>query len=727
MVEEIPATPEITIVTPQVLEKKTQVTYHETGINIEIPISVLQKTKLFVATPMYGGQCLFSGSLVETEDGAKTIKNIVDSKYNGKVLSLNEDGKFVWNKILGHHSKRNGKYKDLTSKKTWVKLKIGEGKTSGGRSELICTEDHRCAIFDNPLDPKIYYTEAKNLKGKYSIRNPIYKTPIYQNKLYNKEQLSFLIGTLLGDSSIGKEGSWGCSHGYKQKKYIEFKQLLFGGSLSLASYKGSFSKEDGYSLSGGTNAQTKYLRQLLYPDDIKTPKNILQYLDERGLAFWYMDDGYIVNPENCPGNKENYSFNPYVTICTDGFTKEDNQLLCNHLKDKWEIKASVIKYKKYYRIAISVEGSKKFWKIISPFICKSMEYKFPTNFKFPEKNEFNNKKLEYSASLIKQVKNLGQHCGKLYDIEVENTHNFIAHNTVVHNCSGMFAKSAADLSSICTKHQIPLQFYYLFNESLITRARNYCADEFMRSGATHLMFIDSDIGFNPQDVLALLGLQSEDSEYDVIASPYPKKCIAWEKILLAVNKGVADQNPKALDQFVGDYVFNPVPGTKEIQINRPVEVLETGTGFMMIRRKTMEKIVKNRPDLLYKPDHVRTAEFDGSREITMFFQADIDLQRLESEYKRLFEAVKVASESGNTDDVIKFTTEALALVPQGSKRYLSEDYWFCQMVRSLGLKVWLCPWMQLQHVGSFVFGGSLAALASIGAAATADSNIVKNK
>ena len=74
-------------------------------------------------------------------------------------------------------------------------------------------------------------------------------------------------------------------------------------------------------------------------------------------------------------------------------------------------------------------------------------------------------------------------------------------------CAGMFARSVADLSALCTKYGIPLQFYFLFNESLITRARNYCCDEFMRSDCQHLMFIDSDIGFNPQDVIALMALQ----------------------------------------------------------------------------------------------------------------------------------------------------------------------------------------------------------------------------
>ena len=55
-----------------------------------------------------------------------------------------------------------------------------------------------------------------------------------------------------------------------------------------------------------------------------------------------------------------------------------------------------------------------------------------------------------------------------------------------------------------------------------------------------------------------------------------------------------------------------------------------------------------------------------------------------------------------------------------SNRYLSEDYMFCQWARNIGLKVWLCPWMELQHMGSFVFGGSLKDLGSIGAPATAD-------
>jgi hypothetical protein len=205
------------------------------------------------------------------------------------------------------------------------------------------------------------------------------------------------------------------------------------------------------------------------------------------------------------------------------------------------------------------------------------------------------------------------------------------------------------------------------------------------------MFIDSDIGFNPQDVIALMALQANEPEkYDIIGGPYPKKCISWEKIKHAVDKGVADEDPNVLEKFVGDYVFNPKGNQTSIPLSEPVEVLEIGTGFMMISKQGMKKFEEAyKEQYSYKPDHVRTEHFDGSREILMYFQAEID---------------------------------------PVSKRYLSEDYWFCQKAQAIGLKTWFCPWMVLQHVGTYIFGGSLADIASVGAAATADpSKLGKSK
>ena len=299
--------------------------------------------------------------------------------------------------------------------------------------------------------------------------------------------------------------------------------------------------------------------------------------------------------------------------------------------------------------------------------------------------------------------------------ELQKRKLFVAAPMYGGQCAGMFTRSIADLSAMCAKYQIPLQLYFLFNESLITRARNYCVDEFMRSGATHLMFIDSDIGFNPQDVLALLALMTDDSPYDVMGGPYPKKCISWEKIKQAVDKGVADKDPNVLEKFVGDYVFNPKSSQKEIPIGAPVEVMEIGTGFMMVRRKTFEDYEKAYPHLHYKPDHVRTEHFDGTREIMAYFDCVIDRGY---GYENLHQLLAdVAAGKEGLQEVAKKMIDGEA---HSSHRYLSEDYMFCYNVQRMGGRVWFCPWMQLQHVGSYVFGGSLADLASIGASATAD-------
>tara|TARA_Y100000385_G_scaffold170264_1_gene176304 strand:+ start:7119 stop:8036 length:918 start_codon:yes stop_codon:yes gene_type:complete len=246
-------------------------------------------------------------------------------------------------------------------------------------------------------------------------------------------------------------------------------------------------------------------------------------------------------------------------------------------------------------------------------------------------------------------------------------------------CAGMFTKATNDLATACAAYGISLKFYYLFNESLITRARNYCVDEFLRSDCDYLMFIDSDIGFDYKDVLTLLHFAGTD-DYDIVTGPYPKKTIAWEKIKAAVEQGYADENPFNLGQFVGDYVFNPVEGIKQFSVSEPVEIREGGTGFMMIPRKTFEKYDDAYPELKYIPDHARTEEFDGSREIMCYFDTVIDPE---------------------------------------SKRYLSEDYMFSQYARKAGMKIWLFPWMKLQHVGAYIFGGSLGAMAAIGASPTA--------
>jgi len=246
---------------------------------------------------------------------------------------------------------------------------------------------------------------------------------------------------------------------------------------------------------------------------------------------------------------------------------------------------------------------------------------------------------------------------------------FVATPCYAGNCLGLYTKALLDLQIICIQHGIECKFSFIFNESLITRARNYLVDEFLRSDSTHLLFIDADINFNPQDVLALLAL-----DRDIIGGPYSKKSINWTNIFNAIKQNINNPEFKIsdLEQITGDFVFNPVPGTSSFKINEPVEVMEIGTGYMLIKREVFDTYKEKFPELSYRPDHVGQANFDGSRYIHAYFDTIIDPE---------------------------------------THRYLSEDYMFCQNARKIGFKIWLCPWMVTTHVGTYGFHGNLPAVA----------------
>jgi hypothetical protein len=239
---------------------------------------------------------------------------------------------------------------------------------------------------------------------------------------------------------------------------------------------------------------------------------------------------------------------------------------------------------------------------------------------------------------------------------------------------GLYVKSALDLTNIMNRYGIETKFSFLFNESLITRARNYLVDEFLRTDYTHMLFIDSDINFNAQDIIALMALDK-----DVIGGPYPKKSINWKNVIEAARKH-PDLEPKELEKLVGEYVFNAVKGTKSFTVTEPLEVMEIGTGFMMIKRDVFDKMKESYPQIHYRPDHVGQKNFDGSRYIHAFFDTVID-----------------------TKD---------SITGGGSDRYLSEDYMFCQMWRKIGGQIFLCPWMKTQHVGTYAFTGDMPAVAN---------------
>lgn len=128
------------------------------------------------------------------------------------------------------------------------------------------------------------------------------------------------------------------------------------------------------------------------------------------------------------------------------------------------------------------------------------------------------------------------------------------------------------LKFMATANRLGLNFTVdtMVNESLIPRGRNSLVAKFLafEPKSTHLMFIDADIGFEPEEVLKLILANK-----DVAGGLYPKKSLPIQ------------------------YVVNRIPNSQKE--GNLVEVANLGTGFMLIKRQVIETLIQRRPDLHY--------------------------------------------------------------------------------------------------------------------------------
>ena len=229
-------------------------------------------------------------------------------------------------------------------------------------------------------------------------------------------------------------------------------------------------------------------------------------------------------------------------------------------------------------------------------------------------------------------------------------------------CTGGYTMGVLNMAGEFGKAGVQMYYSYMMNESLITRARNGMAYDFLQSDATHLMFIDADISFNPADIIRMI-----QADKDIICGLYPKKEINWKLVHDAVQKGV---DFKDLPNYTGSFVVNLVGGVTEStgNINSPMEIDNGGTGFMLIKREVFEALRPTVPK--YTNDMILIVDKNPQKKIIdEFFATSID------------------EESGN--------------------RLLSEDYHFCKIARKAGFKVYAAPWAQLTHSGTYNFNGTL--------------------
>lgn len=233
-------------------------------------------------------------------------------------------------------------------------------------------------------------------------------------------------------------------------------------------------------------------------------------------------------------------------------------------------------------------------------------------------------------------------------------------------CNGLYMMGMLQSSQVFAQNNMMLYFGFTQNESLITRGRNSLTDDFLNTECTHLMFIDADIGFNPNDIIPMV-----DADKDIICGIYPKKEIDWCRVKEAVEHGV---EANELHDHTGSFVVNFVGGARHVDVrrNQPFEIENGGTGFMLIKREVFEKLSDKVPE--YKND--------------MYSAVQAEDPNHKPRYIKEFFATSIDPDSGN--------------------RLLSEDYHFCKIARQAGMTIWAAPWVQLTHCGTYNFSGQLA-------------------
>ena len=226
-------------------------------------------------------------------------------------------------------------------------------------------------------------------------------------------------------------------------------------------------------------------------------------------------------------------------------------------------------------------------------------------------------------------------------------------------CTADYAMSLVRFVRLANMLGMEVSIETLSNESLIPRARNILAHNFLNNPeVTHLMFVDADIAFGEMDILKLILRKKE-----IVGAAYPTKKINWENMY---QKRDTVASIEEFKQSSVDYVVNIPQYTVERSVimkgNIPLEeglleVTGLGTGFMLIERKVFDDMKK-----YYANDWFL---YEG-KQMYLFFDTAIE---------------------------------------EDTRVYLSEDYFFIRRWRKMGNFAWIDPTIGLTHSGYYTFDG----------------------
>jgi hypothetical protein len=222
-------------------------------------------------------------------------------------------------------------------------------------------------------------------------------------------------------------------------------------------------------------------------------------------------------------------------------------------------------------------------------------------------------------------------------------------------CTGHYVAGLLGTLNKMRSVNVPVYWAQIMNESLITRARNELARLFLEKEFDYLMFVDADISFDGQAVATLMA-----ADKDICVGIYPKKEVDWKQVGRAAKMGKEN-----LQDYGGAFVFNMVGQKQESNSDGLIEVRHGGTGFMLIKRQVFIDLMPHVPTY-------RTST-----------------HKVDDEYAK------------------PLTHEFFATSIDHTGALLSEDYHFCELWRKHGGKIYANPFIKLEHVGTYVFGGDI--------------------
>lgn len=155
-----------------------------------------------------------------------------------------------------------------------------------------------------------------------------------------KESRNLLIALLLGDGTICNNNVFKLAHAEQQKDYLEWKIKQLNDAGIRNNGLKTYIKTCGYNT--GVNVYytqlniipfIKVLRRIFYkPKKVLGNRKLLNRLDARGIAIWYMDDGHI----NIRKDKDGRPMGFYIKIATC-LPKNELQIIIDYFKEVWDV------------------------------------------------------------------------------------------------------------------------------------------------------------------------------------------------------------------------------------------------------------------------------------------------------------------------------------------------------------------------------------------------------